>query len=72
MLALLFRIIIEVFIGVSLAGVVLALLIPALSLSNAVGERDTTVIVTIAGVLVASVAAALFRPGSAIRRYVKR
>ena len=72
MLKLLLSIIIEVFIGVSLAGIILALLIPALGLSDSVGRRDLTVISIIVGVLVATVAVALFRPGSALHRYVKR
>ena len=72
MLKLLLSIIIEAFVGVSLAGIILALLIPALGLSDSVGRRDLTVISIIVGVLVATVAVALFRPGSALHRYVKR
>ena len=53
----------------SLAGALLALLIPALSLTQAVGKGDVRVIVAVVGVLLASVAVALFRPGSAIHRY---
>lgn len=72
MLKLLFGILIEVFIAVSLAGAILALLIPALHLSQAVGTGDVRVLVAVVGVLLASVAIALFRPGSAIHRYIKR
>jgi hypothetical protein len=72
MLTLLFRIVVEVFVGVSLAGVILALLIPALSLTDAVGQRDTWVMAAIVGVLISTVAFALFRPGSAIRRHARR
>lgn len=72
MLTLLFRILVEVFVGVSLAGVILALLIPALSLADAVGQRDMRVMAAIVGVLISTVAFALFRPGSAIRRHARR
>ena len=72
MLKLLLGVLIEVFIAVSLAGAMLALVIPALSLSQAVGKGDVRVIVAVVGVLLASVAVALFRPGSAIHRYIKR
>lgn len=72
MLKLLLGVLVEVFIAVSLAGAILALLIPALSLSQAAGKGDLLVIVAVVGVLLASVAVALFRPGSAIHRYIKR
>ena len=72
MLQLLLGVLVEVFIAVSLAGAILALLIPALNLSQAVGKGDVRVIVAVVGVLLASVAIALFRPGSAIHRYIKR
>ena len=60
---------IEAFIAVSLAGVILALLVPALSVVDSAGQPDLTATIIIVGVLVAAVATALFRPGSAIRRY---
>ena len=72
MLKLLLGVLLEVFIAVSLSGTVLALLVPALSLTQAVGKGDVRVIVAVVGVLLASVAVALFRPGSAIHRYIKR
>ena len=72
MLKLLLGVLVEVFIAVSLAGAILALLIPALPLTQAVGKVDLAVIVAVVGVLLASVAVALFRPGSAIHRYFKR
>jgi hypothetical protein len=72
MLKLLLGVLIEVVIAVSLAGAILALLVPALSLTQAAGKGDVRVIVAVVGVLLASVAVALFRPGSAIHRYIKR
>lgn len=72
MLKLLLTILIEVFIGVSLAGVVLALVMPALNRSGSVGQGDPAATIIVVGVLVAAVAVAFFRPGSALRRYKKR
>jgi hypothetical protein len=72
MLRLLFYVFIEVFIAVSLAGVILALVIPALNRSGSVGQRDLATTIIIVGVLVAAVAVGLLRPGSAIHRYIKR
>ena len=72
MMKLLLGVAIEIFVGVSVAGGILALLIPALTLSDAIGEHDRGVIAAVVGVLIVSVAVALFRPGSAIRRYARR
>ncbi len=66
---LLLSMLIEAFIAVSLAGVILALVVPALSLVDSAGQPNLTATIIIVGVLVAAVATALFRPGSAIRRY---
>lgn len=71
MMKLLLGMVIEIIVAVSVAGGILALLIPALR-SDALGERDRAVIAAVVGVLIVSVAVALFRPGSAIRRYAKR
>ena len=69
MTKLLLGMLIEAFIAVSLAGVILALVVPALSLVDSAGQPDLTATIIIVSVLVAAVATALFRPGSAIRRY---
>ena len=69
---LLLSMFIEAFIAVSLAGVILALVVPALSLVDSAGQPDLRATIVIVGVLVAAVATALFRPGSAIRRYFER
>ena len=68
---LLLGVLIEVFVAVSLAGIVLALVIPVLNRSGSAGARDPTTAVVIVGVLVAAVALAVLRPGSALRRHVK-
>jgi hypothetical protein len=62
----------EAFVAVSLAGLLLALAIPALSSLESAAEPDFTTTLVVFGVLVAAVAIALFRPGSAIRRHFDR
>lgn len=69
---LLLGVFIEVFVAVSLAGIVLALVIPVLNRAGSAGVGDPAGTVVIVGVLVAAVAIAVLRPGSAVRRYVKR
>ena len=69
---LLLSVIIEVIIGVSLAGVVLAIAVPMLHSADLLGANDLTSTIVIVGVLVVAVAIALFRPGSAIHRRIRR
>ena len=69
---LLLNVIIEVIIGVSLAGVVLAVAVPMLHSADLLGANDLTPTIVIVGVLVGAVAIALFRPGSAIHRRIRR
>jgi len=69
---LLLSIIIEACVAVSVAGVILALVVPALKSSDSGGERDPAAAAVIVAVLVVAMAVALFRPGSAIRRYTRR
>ena len=69
---LLLGVIIEAFVGIFVAGIILAVVIPALSRFSSAGPRDPTPTIVVVGVLAASVAVAILRPGSALRRYVKR
>ena len=71
MLKLLLGVLIEVFVAVSLAGLILALTIPLLHQDGLTGVGGITAGTLVLGVLAATVAIAIFRPGSAIRRYVK-
>ena len=71
MLKLAVGMVIEVFVGVTLAGLILALAIPLLSRNDLLDADNITSRTIIIGVLVSAVAVALFRPGSAIRRYTK-
>ena len=63
---------VEAFVAVSLAGLLLALVVPALSPDPATGQPNLKTTIVIAGVLAAAVATALFRPGSALRRHFDR
>lgn len=69
---LLLGIVIEVFVGVAFAGLILALAIPLMNRTADVAANDAWARAVITGVLVLSIAIALFRPGSAIRRFTKR
>jgi uncharacterized protein YqgC (DUF456 family) len=72
MLKLLLGVVIEVFVGVSLGGLILALTIPLLSRSELLDAHDITARTVVVGVLVAAVAVAVLRPDSAIHRHMKR
>jgi hypothetical protein len=63
--------VIEVCVGVLIAGLILALAVPLLTRINPEGAAGVSRIL-IVGVLVTALAIALFRPGSAINRYMKR
>lgn len=69
---LLLNVMIEVIIGVSFAGVVLAIAVPMLHSADLLGANDLTSTIVIVSVLVVAVAIALFRPGSAMHRHIGR
>ena len=71
MMKLLVAVVTEVIVGVTFAGVILALAIPLLNSTDTGAGHDTTTQLITTSVLVAAVGLALFRPGSAIRRYAK-
>jgi hypothetical protein len=71
MLKLLLGVVVEVLIAVALAGAILALAIPLMNRYALANGNDLTSRVVITAVLVGAVAVALFRPGSAIHRYIK-
>jgi hypothetical protein len=72
MRTLLLGVIIEVFVGVAFAGLILALAIPLMNRTAGVAATGVAARAVIIGVLALSIAIALFRPGSAIRRHMKR
>jgi hypothetical protein len=72
MLKLLLGVVIEVLVAVALAGLILALAIPLMNRNDLVNGNDLASRVVIIGVLVGALAVALFRPGSAIHRYIRR
>ncbi|HET9467790.1 MAG TPA: hypothetical protein VFO48_05240 [Vicinamibacterales bacterium] len=72
MLKLLLGVVVEVAVALLIAGLILATAIPLLNHSEVVTVGDTASARVIIGVMVSAVAIALFRPGSAIRRFGKR
>lgn len=72
MLKLLLGLVIEILIGVLLAGLILALTIPLLNRSDLAGTGDLASRVVITTVLAVTIAVALFRRGSALRRFLNR
>ena len=72
MLKLLLGVVVEVATAMFIAGLVLAIVIPLLNGTVLATIGDTTSSSVIIGVLVAALAIALLRPGSAMRRYRKR
>jgi hypothetical protein len=62
----------EAAIGVALAGVVLAIIIPLLLRFGWIAPGGAAGTAAIVAVLVMAVAVLLFRPGSAINRYTRR
>lgn len=72
MLKTLLGVVVEILIAVAVAGLILALVVPLLHRNESVGTNDVTARAVITGVLVGAVALALFRPGSAIHRRIKR
>lgn len=69
MLKLLLGVLIEILVSVTLAGLILAFVVPLLNRSHLPGANGITAAAVIVSVLIAAVAIALFRPGSAIHRY---
>jgi hypothetical protein len=72
MLKLLLGIVVEVLVAVGLAGLILALAIPLMNRNGLMNGNDLASRVVITAVLAGAIAVALFRPGSAIHRYIKR
>lgn len=72
MLKTLLSVVVEVLVAAAIAGLLLAVVVPFLTRTDVVGANDIRSQVVITGVLVGAVVLALFRPGSAIRRRMKR
>ena len=72
MLKLLLGIAVEVAVAICIAGLLLALAVPLLNRGDLATVGDTTSTIVITGVMIAALAIALFRRGSALRRYSKR
>ncbi len=65
-------VVVEVFLALAVAGLILALAIPLLNRSGALTVGDFPSAAISVGVIAGILAVALFRPGSAIHRYIKR
>jgi hypothetical protein len=72
MRALLMGVLVEVLVATLLAGLVLGLAIPLLNRGGLIAIGDVRTRGTIAGVMLGLLLIALFRPGSAIHRHIKR
>jgi hypothetical protein len=72
MLKTLVSVVVEVLVAAAIAGLLLAVVVPVLTRTEVVGANDVLTQVVIIGVLVGAVALALFRPGSVIRRRMRR
>lgn len=72
MLKTMLGVVIEIVVAAATAGLMLALVVPLLTRNHLMGANDVSTRAVITGVLVAAVALALFRPGSAIHRHIKR
>jgi uncharacterized membrane-anchored protein YitT (DUF2179 family) len=68
MARLLVRVLIEVVAAVSLAGLLLAVIVPLLNRYQVAEGGDTVTALVIAGVIVAVTLAVIFRPGGAFSR----
>ena len=72
MLKLLLGICVEILVAVLFAGLILALAVPFLNRSVPDGAGESALAAVIIAVLAGAIGVALFRPGSAIRRHIKR
>ena len=69
MVTLLLGVLIEAFVGVALAGLILAIVVPVLNHLRPIRHGDLTSMGVIAGVILCVMAIVLARPGSAINRW---
>lgn len=72
MLKLVLGVLVEAIVGVSLAGLILAVVVPVLNHYRAVRADDVMSMGVIAGVIVCVTAVVLVRPGSVINQWLRR
>ena len=68
MLRLMVVLVVEAIVGISVAGALLAIVVPLLIEHSVIAPGDGAGVVLIASVLLLAIGVALFRPGSALRR----
>lgn len=71
MLKLAVRVLLELILAITIAGVVLAILVPLMIRYELIAAGDLAGSIVIAGVILTAIGAMLFRPGSALNRYDK-
>jgi hypothetical protein len=71
MIRLLLGVLVEAIVGFSLAGLILAVVVPVLNHFRAIRNGDVIPAGIVAGVVVCVVAVVLARPGSAIKRWLR-
>jgi hypothetical protein len=74
MVKLLFSVILEAIVGISLSGLILAVVVPLVHRYRPLQAADGDIVPTavIVAVILCVTAAVLFRPGSAINRWIRR
>lgn len=72
MLKLLFSVILEAIVGISLAGFLLAVIVPVLNYDRPTDAGSALPAIVIVAVIVLVTTCVLFRPNSAINRWIRR
>ena len=74
MVKLLFSVILEAIIGIALSGLILAAIVPLVHRyrPSLAGSGDTVLAGIVGAVILCVTAAVVFRPGSAINRWIRR
>ena len=74
MVKLLFSVILEAIVGISLSGLILAVVVPLVHRYRPLqaGDGDIVPMAVIVAVILCVTAAVLFRPGSAINQWIRR
>lgn len=71
MLKLAVLVLVEVMLAITVAGVVLAILVPLMIRYELIAVGDLAGSIVIAGIILAAIGAMVFRPGSALNRHGK-
>jgi hypothetical protein len=72
MAKLLFSVLIEALVGISLAGLLIAIIVPVMNRYRTTNIEDSTGAIVVGAVIAGVTALVLLRPGSAINRWRRR